>query len=40
MELVKLRMLDFWRKAPKRLSPAPLKPVLPVAGRKPAPVRF
>ena len=34
MELVKLKMLDFWRKAPKRLSPAPLKPVLPVAGRK------
>ena len=34
MELVKLKMLDFWRKAPKRLSPAPLKPVLPVTRRK------
>jgi hypothetical protein len=43
MELAKMKMLDFWRKAPKRLSSAPLKPVVfPLAGRndpKPASMR-
>ena len=29
-----MKMLDFWRKAPKRLPSAPLKPVFPLAGRK------
>jgi len=29
-----MRMLDFWRKVPKRLPSAPLKSIVPLAGRK------
>jgi len=30
-----MKMLNFWRKAPKRLPSAPLKPVVRLADRKP-----
>ncbi len=29
-----MRMLDFWRNVPKRLPSAPLKSIVPLAGRK------
>jgi hypothetical protein len=29
-----MRMLDFWRNMPKRLPSAPLKSIVPLAGRK------
>jgi hypothetical protein len=29
-----MKMLNFWRKTPKRLPSAPLKSVVPLAGRK------
>jgi hypothetical protein len=34
MEQAKMKMLNFWRNAPKRLPVMPVKAVVPVAERK------